>query len=760
MKKHITLALLVMGFSGLIAQVLLLREFMVSFAGNELIIGIILANWLLLEAVGAGTVGYLSSDRKRALNLFVLINLVFAVSFPGAVCLIRFLPEFAPGGPGEGVGLLTVLVASFLILLPVSLTHGMLFSTGCRLWSKFVSHTGETAGRVYIIEIGGTIVGGLLLTYLFLPYLRSFATVLLIVAINLLLCFTLSLYSSSRQFLFPAIAGFLFILLVIGVLFSTTVRIDHLTLSRRWPGQELFFSENSIYGNIAVAGRGRQRTIYQDGQPVTNLPDPDLVAVEGFAHIPLLAHKKPDNLLILSGGVGGVIDETLKYDPEVIDYVELDPFLLEAVRNFPFPLSQRELTDPRVNIHHRDGRLHIEKTDQKYDVAFIGFREPSNLQVNRLFTREFFEKISGRLGEEGILAFRLPGSMDYLTEEMQKLNASVHRSLEKVFPAVLPIPGDDGILYLAANSGPVLDISVDNLYERLRQREIETKLVSSGYLAHRLDLQRRQWLKNNLDIPVVRSNIDFRPEAVYYSLAHWSSIFTPALRGLFKTLETISLPLVLGGFILFFIVIAGAGGAYGDFLRPALLIAILATGFSGMLFDLILIFAFQSIYGYVFYWVGLLITAYMTGSLLGAIASNRLISMNKNLKKIFLGLELLLVLFALLLPYVLLMLNNLVGLGYPFHYLFPLLSCAAGLFVGGQFPLANSIYIAGDKTKVERTAGLLYGGDLLGGWVGGIIGGVALLPLLGLVETSQLVAGVKILTLLLVAFAFLRSENY
>ena len=62
MKKHISIAVLTMGFSGLVAQMLLLRELLVVYSGNELSIGIIIANWLILEAFGSFFVG------KRAEN--------------------------------------------------------------------------------------------------------------------------------------------------------------------------------------------------------------------------------------------------------------------------------------------------------------------------------------------------------------------------------------------------------------------------------------------------------------------------------------------------------------------------------------------------------------------------------------------------------------------------------------------------------------------------------------------------------------------
>ncbi len=44
--------ILVIGSSGIVAQVMLLRELLVSFYGNELTLGLILANWIILEALG------------------------------------------------------------------------------------------------------------------------------------------------------------------------------------------------------------------------------------------------------------------------------------------------------------------------------------------------------------------------------------------------------------------------------------------------------------------------------------------------------------------------------------------------------------------------------------------------------------------------------------------------------------------------------------------------------------------------------------
>jgi len=45
--------------------------------------------------------------------------------------------------------------------------------------------------------------------------------------------------------------------------------------------------------------------------------------------------------------------------------------------------------------------------------------------------------------------------------------------------------------------------------------------------------------------------------------------------------------------------------------------------------------------------------------------------------------------------------------------------------------------------------GLLYGADLAGGWLGGLLGGVLLLPVLGLIQTCTAVALLKMMSLLI-----------
>ena len=81
----ITFAILVTGFSGLIAQILLLRELLVSYLGNELTLGIILADWLIGEALGVFIIGKLIDRIRNKAAVFTILQIGFSLALPSCL---------------------------------------------------------------------------------------------------------------------------------------------------------------------------------------------------------------------------------------------------------------------------------------------------------------------------------------------------------------------------------------------------------------------------------------------------------------------------------------------------------------------------------------------------------------------------------------------------------------------------------------------------------------------------------------------------
>lgn len=759
MKRRFFIAIVVMGFSGLVAEILLLRELMIIFSGNELSIGIILANWLILEAFGCFYPGRLVDKTKNKLETFTIITVLFTLFFLIAIFLTRILKNILGISIGEMVGFLPMFYSSFLILLPVSVLHGALFTFSTRIFSMFSVEDASSTGRVYVYETIGTIIGGIAATFLLIPFFNSFEVVVGIALLNFVICFYLlvpyrktGLYQKSILVILSV-----FILGTGYVLFGGKVdNIHQHAIQLQWKHHNVVHYQNSPYGNISVIENQGQYIYFQDGIPTILIPVPDMIFVEEFVHLPMLAHPRPEQILILRGGAGGVINEILQH-PTVkrIEYAELDPLLLELIRKFPTPLTESELQDERVNVQYIDGRLLLNTTPDTYDLIFIGVMEPSNLQANRYFTEEFFSLVKDRLNHDGILVLGAPGSLTYLNEELRNLNSSIYHTLKSVFSHIRVIPGEGVNLFLSSDSPDVASIDMMKVVDRLEERDITADVLMPWHIERKLHDGWNYWFMDFIEGSSEEVNYDFKPAALFYNLTHWNALYSPEFGRFFKEFERINVTgifLVVGILLLVFVFIRSRSRKQ---FRAGVPIAIITTGFAGMLFSLIIIFAFQSVYGYVFSWIGLLIASFMAGAAAGAMLITNALPRIKNALKFFRSIEVVIISFTIILPFILFVVNLYSGSQSAllfFRILFLILSFISGLLVGAQFPLANKLYLK-DSAGLSRTGGMLFAFDLLGGWLGGIIGAVVLLPVLGLTGTCITVALIKI-----ASFIIIRTE--
>ncbi len=752
MKARIFFAILIMGFSGIVAQVLLLRELLITFQGNELSIGIILANWLLLEASGAYFLGKHIEHRRNKIEMFVCFQILFSIFFPIAIYLSRTIKIIIGIQSGEAIGIIPMVFLSFFVLLLVSAIHGALFTFGCSLYDSMYerSHGATSIGRVYIYETIGTLMGGIIFTYIFIVYFNSVQIALGIAVLNLIICILLLgrfWLSTVRITRIMGFASLLILFLFSIVIFANgSDMLQEYSIKQQWRGQCVLHYQNSIYGNVVVTMREEQYTFFSDGIPIITTPTPDIAFVEEFIHLPMLYHPAPRNVLIISSGAGGVIHEILKYPVDRIDYIELDPLLLDMVEKFSTPLTDSELTSTKLNVHHVDGRYFIKESSLCYDIIFLGLSNPQDLQVNRLFTREFFLSVGKRLGDEGILVVHLPGSLTYIGEELKNLNRCILNTLNDVFSNVEIIPGDGINLYLASQSKGILLLKPHDIVQRLTERGIETTFLTPYHIEYKLNPHWRDWLLASLEQATDKINRDFHPLGVFYSLAYWNALFSPSLRGFFDSFEKLTLPMFLVVFLALILVLCITRKRYQGGAHVSIPVCIAATGFAGMVFNLVLIFAFQTLYGYVFSWIGIIVSALMVGVAGGGYLSTSYLAKRTRYLTFFSGTELAIILFSVALPFVFLKTELLSTR----PVLFIPLAFVSGLLIGLQFPLANKIYLSAmGNPELSSTAGLLYGVDLIGGWCGGVVGGVVLLPVLGLGETCVIVCIFKVTTFIL-----------
>lgn len=827
MLNIIRFSVIITGFSGIVAQLLLLRELLIVFSGNELSIGIIIANWLLFEALGSFFSGKKAESLKNNIETYALVVLFFSLFLPFTVYYIRILKNILDISIGQNVGIFPVFYSSFILLGPVSFLHGALFSLSCKVYyfycknkvslntvkesqitnnnsvKKSVNISKESQisnsncninkntlnisnereisnsncnnkntlniskkkdvsiGNVYVYEILGTVLGGILWTYLFIPYINSFYIVFAVIVLNLISILSIFYYAIISLKTFIKINLFrkfvvsftliLFIILIFLFFNGNIIEFHYNSIRKQWKVQNIIHYQNSYYGNISIIENQNQYIFFLDGMPHIITPIPDIEFVEEFVHIPMFSHSNPENLLIISRGAGGIINEIL-YHPTVktLDYTEIDPLLLELLKKYPTDLTKQELNDKRVNVINIDGRLFLKKTDKMYDIIFVGIDEPADLQSNRFFTKEFFSLSENKLYNDGILVLSLPSSMSFFNFEMQNLNSTVFHSLKSVFNYVRVYPGESSNIFLASNHYDISLLDEEMLYKRIKTRNLNFDISVPRHILHKIHPGWSNWFDDFIDEANKVLNRDFKPLAMFYNISYWNVVFNPNLAKVFYYLQKINFFFVFVIFILiyfFIFIFYKIKKSLFSLNANSVSFAILTTGFTGMIFDLAIIFVFQAIYGYVFSWIGLLITFFMTGSALGAIKMNSLLYSFKDDNKIFKLVDLSIIGFTFILLFLFFVIQPFLDspaiFGF-FRFVLLFFSLLSGILIGIQFPLANKLYLK-SNSKLSKTAGTLYAADLIGGWFGGIVGSVVLFPVLGIFSTLVIVILLKIL---------------
>ncbi len=744
----IILAILIVGFSGLIAQILLLRELLVSYLGNELTLGIILADWLIGEALGVFIIGKLIDRFRSRAAVFAILQIGFSLALPSCLYLARTYKAMTGVAADEAVSLAFIFYSSFFIILPVAFCHAGLFSCGCKLFSLNRSGTKETPtgsiAKIYALETSGTIIGGIILTYILLSRFNPFQIAFTVSAASLLVNLPFLNLPSAKikilRYLNLSLAGVFIYLLISG----SSGHIQNISVKRQFASAELLDYRSSPYGNITVIKKEGQLTFFYNGLPIVTSPFPDITFSEEFGNLPLLFQQDPKKVLIMGGGAGGIIYEMLKHSVERIDYIELDPLVIAMLKKYSTAPIERELTDKRVNIINTDGRVFLRNTANKYDLILIGSSDPRELSTNRFFTSEFFSLAKEKLYHEGILSFCLPGSLAYLSSELKNLNASILNAAKENFAYVRVLPGDYNMFFASA-SAKIMEITAATLSFRINKLNIKTNLLVPAYLDYRLNSQWREWFYRSMAGSTKIINKDERPFAVFEALTLWNKQFSGEFSRILNYLSGLKLKLALA-----LILVIAFPVFLLTFLRRGkqttlnITYSIATTGFFGMLMSLIIIFIFQILYGCIYREIGILTSLFMAGSAIASILALRLLG-NKDASiavDLLIRAEAAITIFTISMAF----LTNRLDYG-SFSYLALLvLSFVAGAFVGLEFPLAGKIYTT-QKKEVGETSGTLYFADLIGGCLAGVLGGVLLLPVIGIIGACLVLTLLKLSSL-------------
>lgn len=708
------------GFASIIAQILLLRELVTVFNGNELTYGISLLIWLASTAIGSYVSGKMIKTFKDPLKALIYVQLAAAVLVPGEIYIARISKILFSIPSGSIPDLNSILIISVLSMAPACLLFGSLFTLGSKALRDI--------SNMYVIESLGSALGGVIFSFLLIYFFDPFQ--IAGISGTALSLSSIYLYKNFvKPNTHPSTARLVLFSLVLAVNFTLIhplgAKLDVYSSKAQFGGLNLVRSVDSIYGRISVLEDRGTYSYFEGGNLVYSTAS--VAENEEIAHLSMLESGNPHKILLIGGGPA-VIPEMLKHTGiQKLDYIEFDPKLAELSASSTSPIIA-------------DGRYFIKKTRELYDLILINLGDPINASTGRFYTVEFMRQCGEKLGPQGVLALKISGSADFMSKETRMLNSSIYKTIKMAFPEVTVIPGSY-IYYFASRSKGLLTDNAASLVKRWQAEKIKTGYFNSLAIPHLVSPDRLDYVNRSVKADKnVRINTDLQPISYLYSILIWISYFP----GIINIALQRSLAVRLGSLIFWlfaFAVLFSLAGSKIKAVRDSTVPVIVALiGFSAMSLQLLTIYAFEAIYGYLYFRIGLLMAVFMGGLALGSYIAN-LRSNRSQLWQIILLLLFSIFMFGIYL-------NAIPMLDYRFSdYVIPIFSFLFASLVGAVFPLAVK---ENRSNNIDSKAGVLYGSDLLGGAFSAVLTSILFIPVFGIMKTIAVPAGLCLICLILI----------
>ncbi len=168
--------------------------------------------------------------------------------------------------------------------------------------------------------------------------------------------------------------------------------ITKLLYRERTAHQDLIIFETPTYGRVLALDSIIQVTERDE-----------YVYHEMLTHLPILAHGRARRVLIIGGGDGGILRETLRHrSVERVTMVELDRSVIDMCLKYMPTIPANAFKDKRTNLVITDGAKFVAETRERFDVIIVDSTDPIG-PGEVLFTAEFYRNCHRSLTPGGVL---------------------------------------------------------------------------------------------------------------------------------------------------------------------------------------------------------------------------------------------------------------------------------------------------------------------------------------------------------------------
>ncbi len=500
------LALAVFAASGFVAMVLEIawtRGLSLILGSSVYAFSLMLIAFLIGLAAGSAAVsGWIR--RRPGVDLGAVLAfllgaaglLTYATSFlfqamPRLFGEIYFRWGFSPDG-----WFAVQLLFGLAIMFPATFASGGIFPVVLQMVARDLDTVGGAVGKAYSANTVGTIAGSLLAGFVVIPLLGVRATLIAVAAALLGLGLVASIGLARggrlgrRAIVAPLAAALLLVLLVRPawntVLMNSGVYINVVDLpaGATWEDFFRFAVQNT---KLVFFREGLTSSVMVGEQPAANhnrflsvngkveaSTSGDMETQTLCAHLPLLLHPDPRDVLIVGLASGITAGSAASHPVRSIRVVEIEGAMVPAAKHFS-AANGNVLEDPRLVVSINDARNELTYSDRSYDVIVSEPSNPWMTVASNLFTEEFFRLVRTRL-RPGAIFCQWIQTYGLATDDLRSVVAAFRAS----FPEALLFETFEGTDLLLLGSDRPLRLDLDRITARMSELRVHMDLTRVG----------------------------------------------------------------------------------------------------------------------------------------------------------------------------------------------------------------------------------------------------------------------------------------
>ena len=484
------------------------------------------------------------------------------------------------------------MISGVILIGPNALILGNIFRQLVKEYLEKKTAQDNTPAKFFAFEAIGFFIGGIA----FAIYLNNYTNPLLFSILPILL-----ILREKKK------ANKIIAVTLITVLTLLSSKIFNPILKKEFGNTDITANLGSHYGPIIITNRDKVTAIFSSGSLLASSEDKS--SIEEFIHTSLSALRnfKDKDILFIGAALSGQIEEILKYPPNSIDCLQLDPIITKLSKERLLSLDYKN-----IRFITDDPARYLKNNNKLYDAVLLSMPAPSNLSLNRYFTIEFFKLIKTRIKPSGIFSFYIPSKREILSPQFAKFNSTIINAVEKTFRNRLLIPSDSMIVIASDD----IKMTEPLLLNNFAKANINTVLFTYYHLKDSLNPSLSYYTESMLNKDI-KPNAYLNPTGFLNYLILEQIKFYPRLKIDFTTIKR--------NIIVFLIFVALVILLIHAFLKKAsCILNIWALGFTSISLSLIIYALFQIYCNTLFWKLGLLISFFMVGLSIGALAINKL----------------------------------------------------------------------------------------------------------------------------------------